>query len=187
DRLEGGRNCAATVHLVGFATVALTAELRRLVGAGGAAARVVRRADEEHRLVVAGRQTGLRTVGDLHHIHEVLVVAARARDHGVVVPGAQANEEAVVLNELGGIRAVHRDHAVGFGAIPGVLGAAGDRRIQAHRVVVEVVAGAVAVLAEQGRNDVLGSIGWRQRLIDLVPQHGALGVVAVVAAQAQGD
>src|SRR5208283_1056341 len=91
---------------------------------------------------------------------------------------------AVVTDELGGIWAVHVDRAVGLSAIPIPLSAAGYGGIQAHRVVGQVVA--VAVIAQQGRNLVKGSVGGWQRLIDLVLHHGALGIVAVMAAKA-GD
>ena len=54
--LEGGSSAAA-VHLVRFATVALAAELRRLVASGGAAGRVVGTAKEEHSRVGPGGLT----------------------------------------------------------------------------------------------------------------------------------
>src|SRR5579864_280422 len=47
------RASGAAVHLVGFATMALAAELRRLVGVGRRAARVVGTTHEEHGGVVA--------------------------------------------------------------------------------------------------------------------------------------
>src|SRR5580704_935022 len=184
DRLEGGRDGVAAIRLVAFATMALTAELRRLVGAGGAAGRVVRRTDEEHRGVVAAGQTAVGAVGNLDHVHYVLIVASGAHYGRRVVVGGQADEEAVVLNVLRGIRAVHGDHAIGFGAIPVVLSTAADRGIQAHGVLIEVIAGAVAVISQQGGDIVEGAIGGRQGLIDLVLHHGALRPVAIVAAQA---
>ena len=74
--LERGYS-GAIVHFVRFATVALAAELRRLVAAGRAACRVVRGANEEHGRVGAARQTGLvvHAVVTLDHVHQVLVVA----------------------------------------------------------------------------------------------------------------
>src|SRR5208283_1664998 len=110
--LERGRDGGATVRLVRFATVALAAELSGLVGAGGAAGRVVGSDDEEHGRVHARGQTRLCTVGDLNGVHRVLVVAAGAGDNRGVVVGRQADEEAVVLDELSRVGAVHRDRAV---------------------------------------------------------------------------
>ena len=52
-RLERGRNRESAVRFVGFATVALAAELRGLVGARSGRGRVVRAAEEEHGLVNA--------------------------------------------------------------------------------------------------------------------------------------
>src|SRR5271157_5384552 len=54
-----GRYGGSIVHFVGFATVALTAELSRLVCADSGRGRVVGCANEEHRRVIAGRQTAL--------------------------------------------------------------------------------------------------------------------------------
>src|ERR1017187_4631114 len=77
-RLEHGRQGNAARHFVRLATVALAAELSRLVGAGSGAGRVVGGRDEEHRLVDAARQARGRTVGDLDRVHRVLVVAGGA-------------------------------------------------------------------------------------------------------------
>src|SRR5208282_4434084 len=76
------------------------------------------------------------------------------------------------------------DHAVGLDAIPIPGGAASNGSVQAHRVVGDVVASAVAVVAEQGRDGVPLAVSCRQRLIDCVLHHCALGPVAVMAAKA---
>src|SRR5690242_817131 len=70
---EDGHGCAV-VHLIGFAAMALTAELRRLVRSPSPAGGVIRRANEEHGLVVARSQTALGS-GDFDHVHQMLVVA----------------------------------------------------------------------------------------------------------------
>src|SRR5262249_1507055 len=93
--LEGGWDIEATIHFVGFATVALAAELRGLVRSGGSGSRVVGGAHEEHRLVVARRQAGLAGT-DFHHVHEVLVVASRALHGRLTVVSFGADKEAVV-------------------------------------------------------------------------------------------
>src|SRR5271157_1591263 len=177
--------------------MALTAELRRLVGAGCAAGRVVRRTNEEHRGVVATRQSAatLRTavpkyaasavVLHAHHVHDVLIVAGRALHGGLVVVGGSGYEEAIVLHKGRRVRAGHIDIALSIDcAVPVVLSAATNGGVEAHRVVVEVPGSAAAVGSEQGRNLVEGSVGARQGLIHLVLHHGALRPVAVVAAQA---
>ena len=53
-------------------------------------------------------------------------------------------------------------------------------------MVVHVVSGAGAVVPEQGRDGVMGSVGGRKGLIHLVPHHGPRRIVAVVATEA-GD
>src|SRR5690349_17308718 len=89
-QLEGGRDGIATVHFVRFATVASAAELRRLVGAAVAGARVIGATHEEHRGVVPRRQSGVAGL-HLHHVHQVLVVAGGAlyRRLRVVREGAE--------------------------------------------------------------------------------------------------
>src|SRR5208283_3741231 len=114
-KLESGYGCAV-VGLIGFSTVALAAELRRLVRVRGGASRVVRSADEEHGAVVARGQAGVRALGYFDHIHHVLVVAAGAGHNRSVVIGGELDEEAVVRYKLRRIRAVHNDRAVGLGA-----------------------------------------------------------------------
>src|ERR1022692_2929823 len=173
------------VGLVGLSTVALAAELCRLVRAGGGAARVVGSANEEHGLVEASRLAAIFG-GHVHHVHNVLVVAGGAGNHSRVVVGGQADEEPVVLEELGRIRTVHRDYAADLTAVPVPLAAARDRGVQSHRVIGEVAVGtcAIAVIPLQSRNAVEGSVSGGQRFKDLVLHHCALGIVAVMAAQA---
>src|SRR5271165_6641540 len=182
-----GRYGGSIVHFVGFATVALTAELSRLVCADSGRGRVVGCANEEHRRVIAGRQTALRSGRNLHHVHKVLIVAGGAQNDRVAVIGRRTDEEAIVLYELVHLRAGGiGDCTVDDRAVPVVLAAAANRGVQSHRVVIEVVAQAVAVISEQGRN-VLRRIGRGNGLIDLVLHHRALGPVAVVAAEAGQD
>src|SRR5579871_637088 len=137
----------SVVRLVGFSTMALAAELRRLVGARGAAGRVVGRVDEEHGRIETSRLAGVPGV-HVDHVHDVLVVAAGAAHNRFVVVGGEAHEEPVVLHELGGIRAGHRDYAGGLAAVPVPRGAAGNGSVEAHGVIVEIVAGRVAVFSE---------------------------------------
>src|SRR5271165_983986 len=182
-----GRYGGSIVHFVGFATVALTAELSRLVCADSGRGRVVGCANEEHRRVIASGQTALRASLNADNIHQVLVVARGAHHGRVTVIGLRANEEAVVLDELVHLRAGRiGDCTIDDNAVPVVLAAAANRGVQSHRVVVEVVTQAVAVVSEQGRN-VLRRIGRGNGLIDLVLHHRALGPVAVVAAKAGQD
>ena len=133
-------NRGTAIALVRFATVALAAELRRLVAAGRAARRVIRSANEEHGRVVPAWQTGLRAGGYLHHVHQVLVVAGRAHDNRRVVIGSRVDEESIVRNEPAGIRASHLYRTGSTdGAIPVILATATHHRIQSHRVIIEVV------------------------------------------------
>src|SRR5208283_6142094 len=101
-------------------------------------------------------------------------------NHSGVIVSAERHEEAIVRYELGGVGAVHLDRAVGLGAIPIPLAAASNGGVQAHWVVGDVVASAIAVVAQQGRNRVVASVGGRQRFINSVLHHGAFGPVAVV-------
>src|SRR5271169_4002898 len=173
----GLENCSGrtVVHFVGFATMALTAELCRLVCADSGRGRVVRRPYEEHGLVVAGRQTALRSGRYRNYVHQVLIVAGGAHNGRLTVKSSRTHEEAVVLDELVHLRARRvSDRAVDDGAIPVVLAAAANRGVQSHRVVVEVVAQPISVISEQGRNVVRG-ISTGYGLIDLVLHHRALG------------
>jgi len=191
-------NCCSVVGFVGLATVALAAELRGLVAVCGAAAGVVRSVDEEHGGVEAAGQAGVCAIGDLDHVHQVLVVAGGTNHYGNrsrtdsthcgTLVGGGLRKESVVGDEFAGVGAVHGDGAGGraLGAIPVVLAAAAYLRVHAHRVILQVASRATSSRGDAKQRGYLikGSVGAGKGLIDLILHHGAFSVVAVVAAEA---
>src|SRR5438045_3922123 len=115
--LEHRGNGQAAIRFIALVSMALTAELRRLIAAGGSAGGVIRSANEEHGRVVSAGQAGVAGRGSgragaghgeaifhLNHIHKVLVVAGGAHHGGFVVVGLGADEETIIHNELRGVR-----------------------------------------------------------------------------------
>src|SRR5271157_1505140 len=171
------------VHFVGFATMALTAELRHRVA--GRADWVVVAADEEHGLEHALDAADRALVGR----HAVLVVAGGAAHRGVdAVKGHGAHGEAIVLCHEdvhlrpGGIG----DLAARNRAIPVVVSAAANRGQRSNWVIVFVVAWSTArLVAEPCRSVSPDSI--RDRFDGLARHHSVLGQIAVMAAEAEHD
>src|SRR5579859_6389396 len=182
--LEHGSSRAA-VHFVCFSTMALAAELRRLVASGGGAGRVIRAAQEEHGRIRPLGQTAGRGRRDIDHVHQVLVMAGGAQNHRRVVVVARSDEEPIVRHELGRVLPGHQNLGAADCAIPVIGSAAAHHCIDTYRVIVQIVSrSSVAVVSEQGR-DVIGlSISGGQGLIDLVLHHRARRIVSVVAAEA---
>ena len=164
--------------------MALAAELRSLVASGGGAGRIIGAAQKEHGRVGASRQTRRRVPGDVDNIHHVRFMAGRADDHRVIVVVAGLNEYAIVGHEPAGVRASHADHAVRLRTIPIGGPTAVDSGTESDWMVAQVAPAAGVGVFDQGGNGVVGSIGRRQCLIDSVPHHGSLRIVAIVATQA---
>src|SRR4051812_46295656 len=119
--------------------MALAAELGGLIISGGTARRVIGAAEEEHRRVMAGRQSGSRTAGNREHVHDVRVMTGIAQDDGAIVVLARLDEQAIVLHELTGLWALHADDPLGLGAVPSHRSSAVDDGVEPNRVFVQVV------------------------------------------------
>src|SRR5208282_412153 len=171
-----GRREVRVVHFVGFAAMALTAELRHRVA--GRAGWVVVAADEEHR-VESARGAADRAGVDRH---AVLVVASGAVYRGVdTVKRHGAHGETIVLLELREVAACwgHQLPARNR-AIPVVRSAAADRGQGSYRVIVLVVALAIAVVAEPRRSVAADRI--RDRFDGGALHHSVHCQIAVMAA-----
>ena len=173
------------MHFVRFATMALTAELRRRVA--GRAAWIVVAADEEHGLEHARDVANLACISG----HAVLVVASGAvHGYGRPVKRYGADCEAIVKLELRELAAcgcsqLWSPGADGDRAIPVVLAAAADLGQRSHGVIVLVVASGPTIIAEP-RWSVTAN-GVRDHFDSLARHHSVLCEVAVVAAEAKHD
>src|ERR1035441_4062702 len=199
--LECRGDVVGVVSFVRFAKVALTAELRRrgrLVLGVGLKVHVVWGVHEEVRGIVAsGIASDLAGCASRVHGHDVLVVAggasnvglASAVDAGWCRPLPRRQRGPTVVGYELSVRGAcsYCEHAVGKDqAATGT-----DSGIQAHRVIVAVIAGRCSVIAEQGWDLATAVGGIRDQadhlFVRLVDHHVGRRGVAVMAAKAEQD